>query len=396
MKKLLLIGCACLLGGMLISCSKNKNHSEFTKVTDYLYEVTYDSYEENFEQTREYLFHYKPQLGGCSSAQVGNIYGRNYDWTYDQAPEFLVHVPAKEGRHASIGVATTTTINCDDVDSGKELNYYKMLPYFTLDGINDAGLAININVVNFGEKGIFEMKTETTDDDIFPLIVPRLVLDNCGSLEEAVKLISEMDIFSIGTQEEVHYMLSGPKSASDKTRNSIVIEFIPDENHHYQLSIIDAEKGQFVDNKIIMTNFHLTGFDGSVESLTAHPMGYERYLILSESYELGKTVNGMQELMKKVYYTRAYDPYSDMFWYSELAGGNLTMKNTGAKKLNGNPDNAGAYKDVVVKHLSEFENYTRDTESKRWHTVHTSVFDLDKKELYVLPQEAGFAYKFSL
>jgi len=376
----------------------NDFHSEIAKVTDYLFEVTYNKYEDNIDEAKEYFLKYKPQLGACSSVQNGMIRGRNYDWTVDEAPEFVIHVPAAEGRHASIGIATTTAITAEQVESGEELDMYRYIPYFTLDGINDAGLTININVVGFGEKGEFVLKTEDESDDICPLMVSRLVLDNAGSIDEALALIAKMDIFSLGTQEECHFMISGPQSASDDTFNTVVVEFIPDENKHYQMSVIDNAKGEFVDNKIIMTNFHLTGFDGSIESLTEHPMGYERYLILADAYEQGTTVAGMKDLMKKVYFTKAYDPYSNMIWYSEFAEGDLTMLNRGESKINGDYSKAGAYADVLKSECEQYvnTNMNRKSEEKSWHTVHTSVYDIENKTLSVLPQEAGFSYDYSL
>lgn len=383
----------CLL---LASCTTLKNEgttsTKVAKVTDYLFEVTYDDYEQYFEEAQAALALYMPQLGGCSSVQNGTIRGRNYDWTYDEAPEFVIHVPAKDGRHASIGVATTTRITAAEVESGKELDIYRILPYFTLDGINDAGVTININVVNFGEKGAFVMGTEDTSDDICPIMVSRLVLDKAGSVEEALELIAQMDVFSLGNVEEAHFMLSGPASSTDPTLKTVVVEFIPDEYKHYQMRVIE----DFVEDKPIMTNFHLTDFDGSVESLTDHPMGYERYLILAGSYDLGTTVSGMKDLMKKVYFTKAYDPYSDMIWYTDYSFGDLTVMNRGEEAIKGDYSKAGVYADYLRYYIGVYQSATRSSEDKTWHTVHTSVYDMENKTLSVLPQEAGYSYDYSL
>lgn len=396
MKKNLIYTAIALIGLTSFSCSTPEGHSKFTKVTDYLFEVTYTDYEENYQAAQDYCTKYKPAIGGCSSVQNGLIRGRNYDWTYDEEPEFVVRVPAKPGRHASIGVAATTAITAADVESGKNQDFYKILPYFTLDGMNDAGVTVNLNVVNFGEKGTFKMRTPQTDDDVCPLLITRQLLDKTANLEEIISLLNTMDIFSLGTADECHLMITAPKSASDNTMTTVVIEFIPDENQLYQLNVIDNSKNQFVENKPIMTNFHLTGFDGSVASLTPHPMGYERYLILLNSYDQGKTVAGMKELMKKVYYTKAYDIWSDMYWYSDCAAGELTIKNIGAKALNGDISRAGVYADTIKNIMADFENTTRTSAKKRWHTVHTSVYDIENRTLSVMPQEAGFSYDYKL
>ena len=369
---------------------------EFTKVTDYLFETTYDDYEEYEAAAKDYFEKFRPQLGGCSSVQNGVFRGRNYDWTFDEEPEFVIHVPAAEGRHASLGVAATSAITAQFVESGDPSEVYNWLPYSTLDGINDAGLTVNVNVVNFGEMGEFVMKTEDTDDDVCPLMITRKLLDGAGSIDEALEMLEEMDVYSLGNAEEAHLLISGPQSEEDDTFNTVCVEFIPDKDKHYQLSVIDYNKGEFVDDKPIMTNFHLTGFDGSKESLTKHPMGYERYLILSDNFDQGQTKTGMIELMKKVYYTRNYDLYKDNFWYSEYASeaNGLDMTNVGKAALNGDISKAGDYAEEVQKAIDTFEAGKRD--ASFWHTVHTSVYDTENKTLSILPQEAGYAYEFEL
>ena len=427
-KKVLSVCLASVLSFSLTACSSATSTTstssdktfDFVKVTDYLFEATYQDYEDGFEIAKEYCDKYRPELGGCSSVQNGVIRGRNYDWTYDEEPEFVIHVPAAEGRHASVGVVATTAISSLDVegtefqneinefleyfeegekisiDTEKTKEVYQMLPYVTLDGVNDAGLTVNINVVNYGEKGQFEMKTETTEDDLCPLMIPRLLLDNAGSIDECIEIIEQYDVYSMGTAEEAHFMISGPQSADDDTFNTVVIEFIPDENNHYQLSVLDYNKGDFVDNKAVMTNFHLTGYDGTEASLTDHPMGYERYQILMEDYDQGSTEMGMENLMKKVYYTRNYDLYKDNFWYSEYTSGDLTIADAQglASNLMGDTSKAGPFKDAIDNATNIYNEGNRD--AKRWHTVHCSIYNSEEKKLWVLPQEAGFSYEFEL
>ncbi len=375
----------------------NEVHSEIVKVSDYLFEATFYDYEKYLETARERLAKFKPQTGGCSSVQNGMIRGRNYDWTFDEAPEFVVHVPAKEGRHASVGISTVPSITAKAVESGEKLVQLNLIPYFTVDGINDAGLTININVVTYGDKGEFVMKTEDTSDDISPAMICRILLDKAGSIDEALSMMREMDIFSLGPDYECHFMISGPQSAEDTTFNTVAVELIPDENKHYQLSVIDNNKNEFVDNKPIMTNFHLTGFDGTEKSLTMHPAGYERYLILSECFEQGKTVSGMKELMKKVYFTKAYDAYSDMIWYSDFTDHEgLTMAGRGEKKISGDYSKAGDFADYYKSEVETYNKDGRKNGTSSWHTVHTSVYDIENKMLYVIPQEGGFSYDFNM
>lgn len=381
----------------------------FSKVTNYLYEITLADYEQYIDDANTFFLKYNPKIGGCSSVQNGTIRGRNYDWTYDEEPEYVIHVPSNNsGRHASIGVAATTEITVEDIETGDGsynitaadletgtyYDIYKIIPYLTLDGMNDAGLTVNVNVVGYEEKGEYVMKTADPSDDICPIMVPRILLDNAASIDEALALIEKMDVYSLGEMEEAHFMISGPQSSSDDTFNTVVVEFIPDANKHYQMSVIDYNKGDFVDNKPVMTNFHLTGFDGSIESATRHPMGFERYQELLNNYDQGSDISGMIDLMKKVYYTRTYDLYNENFWYSEYLKGELDMTMTGEKNLMGDISKAGVFADALRPGIESYKSMKRD--GSTWHTVHTSVYDIENRALYVVPQEGGFSYSFTL
>ncbi|MDO4467914.1 MAG: linear amide C-N hydrolase [Bacillota bacterium] len=370
---------------------RNDYRSEFTKIADYLYEVTFYDYDYAFEPTRKF-FEKRFKLGGCSSVQNGMIRGRNYDWTYDEEPAFVIHVPATENRYASVGVARSAGMTPALIESGEDFEILRLTPYGTLDGMNDQGLTINMNVVNYKEKGDFRMKTEDTSDDIFPAMIPRLVLDYAANIEEALELIDQMDVYSMADENELHFMLTGKTSATNPTFKTIAIEFIPDENQVYKMHVID----KFVEDKEIMTNFHLTDFDGSEESLTEHPMGYERYQVLFENYEMGNTVAGMRELMKKVYYTRAYDLSDENFWYTEYSKGDLTMKNRGLKNLKGDVCNAGEYEDVIGDMVDKFLHRTRSDKAPSWQTVHLSVYDIEHLTLSVIPQEGDDHYDFKI
>ncbi|MDO4493581.1 MAG: carcinine hydrolase/isopenicillin-N N-acyltransferase family protein [Clostridia bacterium] len=387
-----LLACACTLSCLTLGHAQEAPkpiHSEFVRVTDYVFEVTYDDYEQYYEQAVEF-FGKKFKKSGCSAVQNGVIRGRNYDWNYDEETSFVIHVPATETRHAGVGICDFSGLLPEAVEADPTNPLLNTIPYGTVDGVNDAGLCININVVNYGEFGKVVPRTE---NPIFPAMIPRLVLDSCGTVEEALALIGSLDVGTVGTMDEAHYMITGKASATDDTLKTVVVEFIPDAEGHYDMSVID----KFVDDKPIMTNFHLTGFDGTVESLTAHPMGYERYLILKEAFDQGATVNGMTDLMKKVYFTRNYDLYIDNFWYSEYAQyANLTMADRGEAYLGGDISKAGAYAKEIAKEFGEYENRVMQTGDPTWITVHTSVYDLEKQELSFLTREGSIAYKFDL
>ncbi|MDO4493954.1 MAG: hypothetical protein Q4C53_08740 [Clostridia bacterium] len=391
---------ACLLGTLCMSHAETApllegtDHTAIEKVTDYLYEVTYDGYEKYEEPAQAFFSEvYRTGAVACSSVQNGRIRGRNYDWYLNDNPALIVHVPAAEGRHASIGVARTKGLNCEALEQNQDAAVLELLPYGTLDGINDAGLCLNLNVVTAGEMGAFEFKTDDPSDDLHPMMIIRLALDRCGSVQEVLDMIAAMDVYPINDEFEAHLMISGKTSPEDETYKVVVVEFIPDEAHHYQMNVID----EFVDGKAVMTNFHLTGFDGSVETLTPHAMGFERWQELVRCYDQGSDVPGMITLMKKAYFTRSYDLYNDNFWYTEFSKGDLTVSNRGEAQLNGDLSKAGDYRETIEKEIAVAKKGDRTAETdKSWQTVHMSVYDTEALELTVVPQEGSLGFKFDL
>ena len=112
----------------LTGCTKNINtndklYHDIKKANDYLYEITYDDYE--YDKNLETVI--PVEKFGCSSVKNGNFYGRNFDFIYNDIPEFVVKVNKKEERHASIGLTYLSTIHKgDDIEQFKE--YLKYVP----------------------------------------------------------------------------------------------------------------------------------------------------------------------------------------------------------------------------------------------------------------------------
>lgn len=355
----------------LVACDKCQSNEQFmqdlklAKITDYFYEVFYDDYDYTFAEkfNRE---NNNPNLGACSSVRNGNFHGRNYDWYYDENVEFIVHTSAKADRHASVGIATMVPgITVEFADTGLYSDGYKILPFRVVDGINDAGVAININIVPFGDRTL-TTGTNPNGDDMYFISAIRYVLDYADSVEEAVELLKSKNLYAMNNDnkhEEGHFMISD----KDKT---VVVEFIDN-------------KIVVVDNADIMTNFYLYG------DKTPHSAGVERFEILRENYDMGATRDGMIALLKKVWYTQAYDRNTNPFWYSEYVGDFRPM-----------------YKDVTLYSpiedftpvidtaISMFEQHERN--EKTWYTTHTSVYDLENKTLTLIPQESGKEYIFGI
>ena len=409
----------CMAAVMLLSCftgsafaaeqdaSSAEAEPALTRVADHLYEATYST---DFDWGDTVT----PDMSGfaCAGVQNGRYRGRNYDWTYADTDLCIIRTTVTENRpHASVGVADLSFLHPED----GSLNYAKF-PFVTVDGINDAGLCVQVNVMPFGENGLLT-HTETTEDDLPGSRVVRYLLDYADSVETAIALLSGKDIHSeMSANEELHWMISGPATGTDSTIITVVVEVFPDGLH-----VTD----HFVDGKPIMTNFNVSNFDGSPESIGIG-FGYERWQILDEYYDQANCVMGTFDLMEKVYFSKYYDLYGDRFWYSEYGGIDLlkysdaeTLKGIlgeekfnyymetyggiyyypdlwdGETALHGDASRAGVLADAV-RAITESYNAQNDTDGSLWITIHTSVYDLENKTLDIQVRESQDHFRFSI
>lgn len=346
--------------------------TSIVKLAPYLYKALYKDID--YQAGFDYYERFKPVIGACSAVSNGNYLGRNYDWHFDEKCSFVVYTPAAQGRHSVLGVcAGTEDLTQQFIDSGAKSESYDVVPFRLMDGINDAGLVCEINVVPT-DNGI-TFGTDSSKEDLFALMIPRYVLDYAASVDEAIALIRNRNVFCAYTddyKQEFHFMLK------DSTKTAVV-EFIQNE-----INVIET----FVDDKPIMTNLFLTDYDGTRESLTPYAMGIERQAILHDNYAMSETEFGMISLMQLVQYTKAYAADISPLWYSEFCGdygelGNLTKDSTPAE-----------YAPIMQIAREMFAERTRNGET--WQTVHTSVYDLQNKKLTIIPQETGNIFSFTL
>lgn len=383
----------------------------------YFYEAYYNDCD--YEVGQEYMSKYKPAIGGCSSFRYGNYTARNYDWSYDERPEFVIHMAAnaEKGRHASVGIAAAMAEITDELayraatkqDIQEDLiNAYKITPFLTLDGINDAGFSCNINVTALGDCGKTTGTNPEADTAMCGLMLVRYLLDYADSVDHAIELINNLNIYNCyqgeAVQQEFHFMLS------DKTK-TVVVEFINNE-----VVVIDSN---------FLTNYHLylekQFNDGEIteaQFFDNHLMGYERAELIKKALAdadengffgyFGDLSDTQAEMIAfAVYYLdcfNAYRPEVEPFWYSEYEA---NIEGVGDFKHNTPHEEM---QDYINHCIDAFEVRERDGEI--WQTVHTSSYDLsalesEEKEptvLWVVPQasvkagerQISTSYKFSI
>lgn len=377
------------------------------KIADHLYETTYTT-DFDWGDTAT------PELSGfsCSAVQNGQYRGRNYDWTYADTNLCIIHAAVTENRpHANVGVADMSFITMDDGSYD-----YARLPFVTVDGINDAGVCIQVNVMPYGENGALN-HTETLEDDLAGARVTRYILDYADSVDDALALLEGKDIYSeMDAAEELHWMISGPASQADNTIKTVAVEVFPDGLHVTE---------NFVDGKPIMTNFNVSNFDGTVNTVGLG-LGYERWQILDENYDQADSVMGTFDLMEKAFFSKMYDLYGDRFWYSEYNGVDLTnyydaetlkailgestynfyMDNYGGvyytsalwdgqRTIHGDIAKTGILSPVIER-VAEKYNAQSMEDSGLWITIHTSVYDLENLTLDIQVRESQDHFHFTI
>ena len=165
----------------------------------YLHELDFnDAYPEDAA-----WYYAQPQdYGHCSSVRDGNSFERNYDWKFDRAAEFVVRMGAGPGRFASVGVANCGTNLTEEIATGgKWSRYFKCLPGRTVDGINENGVVVNVNVVS-------GVPSWQTGDGLHPLAAVRWVLDNATSASSAAQHLAEHIRFPAGWTQNFHWMIA--------------------------------------------------------------------------------------------------------------------------------------------------------------------------------------------
>lgn len=354
----------CLLTLGLVACKNLEgpdNHSDFTKLCDYLYEITYSDLDDSMYETIEEFT--TEVFGGCSSVRRGNFHGRNLDLFYSEFAEVVVRVQKSENRFASVGVCGGLLFTPELIENYMIGDVYQMIPFVTMDGINENGVVCNVNVV---PADVPESPgTHPGKPRLYMGIACRYILDNARSAHHAVELLEERDLFGdgFGGMYQFHLMISDKDS-------TMIVELI-----NNQL-VCHAESA--VSDKNIMTNYFCT-----LDTLTSHAQGLERAQLLKEHYDEATSDREMMNLMKRVKYTNAYKSSTTPFWYSEFVGvyedgSDVTIHS-----------DSSTLKEVSTTWIDRFdESYPDDRESMEiWQTIHTSVYSISERKLLLAVQE---------
>lgn len=339
-------------------------HTQPQKITDYLYEITYNDYAP--EMAYKYFRVMDNYLNGaaCTVARNGNIVGRNYDYLYADMAEFIIRVPAAEGRYASIGLSGSVfELSPDATENDPDGVYFDILPYTTVDGINEKGVFCEVNLVKGDDDWLTTGTNPGAELSLYSSQLVRYVLDNCSSAAQACDELQNANLAFNGMMGELHF-------------------FVADRTESYVIEVLDNKVVCRKPKENILTNFYvLTDNFISNDDAGKTGQGTERYEYVRQHYDEMSTVDGAAGVMQGVKYSKLYDASHSPYWYSEYYGyvcnGVYIDADTPHEK----------YKDYIDAVIDGFKSTKRSDEEGYWITTHTSVYDLSNLTLRVYVQE---------
>lgn len=364
-------------------------YENLTQIENYLFNVSYDVLDYNF--AKEYFKTKYPDYFGCSSLRKGDFFGRKYDWLYDESATFKVNVSGNGSRFASFGIAALHGLTKDfteQVISGEieNLSDFKILPFMMLDGINEKGVTAAINVVpNDKGKTVGTVPDVKEKDKLCVFGLVRYVLDNFSSAKQAVKHLKNYVSIFVPETPSFHYECHF---------------LIADKDESYVVEFINNELIYTLQDKPYITNFHLEGTEllpdsTNIDITTVEPfgMGVERYNIIADAYETLESLDDIRVLMDKLNYTKAYT-LNENVWYTEFVG---DYTDSGHNVLTTQSD-PSEFTWILEHEKTRFANRSRDPSSEyygTWQSVHSSIYDISRKTLYLKCQEEEKEYTLS-
>lgn len=204
---------------------------------------------------------------------------RNFDNTPN--PVMLV-VTSPEHAYKSI---SAVNLNCLGYTSEKVPKEYDLnmfaAPYFPTDGMNEKGISISMLQVNFARK---QKEPNKTTINAYALI--RLVLDHADSIDRAVALIENYNIY-FDASMNAHFFIC------DKNGSSALIEFVngemhviyPDDDYQVASNFNNTEERFDDDGYVYPKQYRDWLQNTSVSAYDSEYSGYIRYdLVLDMLY----------------------------------------------------------------------------------------------------------------
>ena len=189
----------------------------------------------------------------CTTPESAPLLAHNYDMTNDDRATVVVHT-APVGKYASVGLADMGWLGMTkdaflSSMTGQEALLYA--PYLVMDGVNEKGFAIatlSIPALNPNQE-------DNGFPKIFSGLIPRYMLDNARSVQDALTKFQELDVkMAFPKNHSFHWLLN------DAYGDCAVVEFL---NGHCSIQAkAFTAKHQTVANYWLSTDKKLPGENG--------------------------------------------------------------------------------------------------------------------------------------
>ena len=214
---------------------------------------------------------------GCSTLTARNaagdvLFGRNLDWERSSAL-ILTDAPVS-GDYASVSTVNLEVMRycIGDLSALTEEDFLRAALYFPLDGMNEKGFALSVNMIK--DAGARAQETSPGKTPVNFTAAIRLLLNRAASVAEAVALLGDYNLCVPGGGQLFHFAMA------DRTGKSVVVEFIDGKT--------------YVTDTPAVTNFYLTPND--VSGTNKYGIGtnqsMERYKTLLTKLEAAENENG--------------------------------------------------------------------------------------------------------
>lgn len=219
-------------------------YKSITDLGEYTYQVDYDDIID-LDQANSILADYGDNMGGCSAIYAPGVMGHNYDWHYDESAVMVVKTPERDGLHAVIGVAGSVNGITDEVMQ-QRINHKALVitPWLLVDGCNDAGLSVAVNVVPKRD----DVSERGEGMAINSLAVARYILDNFATAFDAATWFTSVKLVTSEKLLEAGYELQW---------------LVTDKTSSYSLTNSEFGVPDYVEGAVKQTNFRVLGLMGT-------------------------------------------------------------------------------------------------------------------------------------
>lgn len=213
------------------------------------------------------MAHLRSVVPGCSCFHIKtqkqeDIVGRNFDYISPRGVSDVIVIRTHPANgYKSMGLVSMSILNQPPhslTDGRTDLSILMAAPYLVMDGINEKGFFIGVLYLD-GEP---TQQHDKQKHDIMTLTAIRLLLDKAATVDDAINILNQYNMFAGTSKGSYHFMVA------DTTGRQAVIEYINDGDlKSWRLTPVEAE---------YTTNFYLN--DGWRE--IGH--GYDRYDVMRQ------------------------------------------------------------------------------------------------------------------